>query len=258
MAGSVAEWPGLWKFRPPKASKAAGEGPVDPRSTDGLTKVLGTVRLPGMRSAPAIVMPGEVSSPGGRSGAFGGGGNSGSGGWSQGSVFHFQDAVEDFESAVVVRDHDHTGPLFMRDLAEEFHDLTAAMGVEGRGWFVGENEAGVIGEGAGDGDPLLLTAGEGSGQVIGSVANSQVIQQFLRPESCLTRCDIVDFQGDAHILNGGKEGDEVCLLEDKAHMASAKGSEVDQGVLAFQDSDAADEDMTDGGGIAQPHGAEEG
>ena len=85
------------------------------------------------------------------------------------AVLHLAGAVEHVEGTVVVGDHDDGRAPFVGDLAEEFHDLASAMAVECGGGFVGENEAGLVCEGAGHGHPLLLAAGEGVGEVVCAV-----------------------------------------------------------------------------------------
>jgi len=45
-------------------------------------------------------------------------------------------------------------------VVEEGHDLVAGLGVEVSGGLVGEDDGGVIDQGAGDGDALALAAGE--------------------------------------------------------------------------------------------------
>jgi hypothetical protein len=91
------------------------------------------------------------------------------------TVFHFEDAVEDIERAVIVRDDDDAGVLLAGDFGEEFHDLAAALAVESGGGFVGEDEAGLVGERTGHGDALLLAAGECDGQVVGPWADIEVV-----------------------------------------------------------------------------------
>ena len=46
------------------------------------------------------------------------------------------------------------------ELVEEGHDLIAGVGVEVAGGLVGEDDGGLVDEGAGDGDALALAAGE--------------------------------------------------------------------------------------------------
>ena len=55
---------------------------------------------------------------------------------------------------------DHQGRVILGDLAEAGLDLPLGMAVEGRGRLVEEHDGGALQDGARDGDPLLLAAGE--------------------------------------------------------------------------------------------------
>jgi len=66
---------------------------------------------------------------------------------------------------VVVCDDDDARGLLMGDFAEELHHLSAPVAVERGGGFVGKDEAGLVGQRAGDGHALLLAAGEGVGRL---------------------------------------------------------------------------------------------
>jgi hypothetical protein len=57
---------------------------------------------------------------------------------------------------MVVRDDDDTRAVPVSHITEQFHDLSPANTVERGGRLIGENQAGLIGQGAGDGDTLLL------------------------------------------------------------------------------------------------------
>ena len=61
---------------------------------------------------------------------------------------------------VFVCDQDDGQPLLAVELLEHVEDLDAGARVEVAGRLVGEEEGGVVDEGAGDGDALLLAAGE--------------------------------------------------------------------------------------------------
>ena len=70
------------------------------------------------------------------------------------------DAIGVREDAVVVGDDEDGAFGAAGDLFEDFHDEEAVFGVESGGGFVADDEAWVVDEGAGDGDALLLAAGE--------------------------------------------------------------------------------------------------
>jgi len=55
--------------------------------------------------------------------------------------------------------HDGDAALFI-ELAEQFHQITASRRIEIAGRLVGEDDGGIGDQGAGDGDALLLAAGQ--------------------------------------------------------------------------------------------------
>jgi len=64
-----------------------------------------------------------------------------------------------------VSDEEEGGVHFGAECSDELEGLLGVDGVEGAGGFVGEDELGAVGEGAGDGDALLLADGHFSGAV---------------------------------------------------------------------------------------------
>ncbi len=66
----------------------------------------------------------------------------------------------------VVGDEEEGGVGFFAEGEDEGEGLLGAGGIEGAGGFVGEDELGAVGEGAGDGDALLLAEGHFSGTVV--------------------------------------------------------------------------------------------
>ena len=63
-------------------------------------------------------------------------------------------------------------------LFEQSQDFVAAFAVEGAGGFVGENHRRVVDQRAGDGDALLLAAGEFGRTMLGAVAETQPLEQL--------------------------------------------------------------------------------
>ena len=56
-----------------------------------------------------------------------------------------------------MRGHQH-GLAVFADAAQEFHHFQSRVGVEVAGGFVGEDDIGVVEQGAGDGNALLFAA----------------------------------------------------------------------------------------------------
>src|SRR5690606_23298817 len=82
------------------------------------------------------------------------------------------DAVGDGGDDGVVGDDGGEGAEFAVDAGEGFEDEDAGGDVEGAGGLIAEQDAGALGDGAGDGDALLLAAGELAGEVIGAVGQA--------------------------------------------------------------------------------------
>ena len=76
------------------------------------------------------------------------------------AVVDDRDAVGDGADDRVVGHDDEGAVLSLRQVAEQLEDLPAGLRVEVRGRLVGEEEGRRAGEGARDGDPLLLPARE--------------------------------------------------------------------------------------------------
>ena len=66
--------------------------------------------------------------------------------------------------------HHHEGQALAVQLIKEIENLCGGLGVERAGWFVGEQEAGVVDQRPCNRHPLLLPAGELIGPMVGAVA----------------------------------------------------------------------------------------
>ena len=152
---------------------------------------------------------------------------------------------------MIVRDNDHAGAALVGDLCKEIHDLPAKPAVECGGGFIGEDEVGLIGQGPGDGDALLLAAGEGVGKVVSTRADAEVVEQLLSTLACGLRSGIVDFEGDLHILQRAEERDEIGLLKNKAEVLAAKRPQAHKRLWSVEHRRATNGDLAGGGRIDQ-------
>src|SRR6185369_12166573 len=75
--------------------------------------------------------------------------------------------------------YDDDGVALGLELVEEGHDFDAGFGVEVASGLVGQDDAGAVDEGAGDGDALALSAGELVGLVVHAAVEVDVVQGFL-------------------------------------------------------------------------------
>lgn len=95
------------------------------------------------------------------------------------AVFDIQNPVEDIKGAMIVGDDDDARAALVGDAGKQLHHLPAAPAVERGGRLIGQDQAGLVGQRAGDGDALLLAAGERVGEVIGTRTDAELIQQFV-------------------------------------------------------------------------------
>ena len=81
---------------------------------------------------------------------------------------------------MVVRGRNDGHVLLLAQIAEKFDDGNGGVRIEISRGLVGEDEHGVVGQGAGDGHALLLAAGELAGKVVHSVPEAHALEVFLR------------------------------------------------------------------------------
>ncbi len=159
---------------------------------------------------------------------------------------------------MAVRDDNNARTLLVGDFAEQFHDLPATVAIEGGGGFVGEDEAGLVGQRAGNGDALLLAAGERVRAVVGALGHAEVVEQFHGTPAGRSRRCVIDLHRDLDVLCRGEERNEVRLLKDKAEVLAPKCAQGHQRALGFQHGHASNIDPTPGWGIDQADGRKQG
>ena len=150
-------------------------------------------------------------------------------------------------------DHDDARITFMGHFGKQFHHLAATVAVERGSGFVGQDQARFIGQRPCHGNALLLAAGERIGQVVGAVADAQIVKQLHRPLPCNACGCVIDFQRDLHILQGGKKRNQIGLLEYEAEMMSSEGAQVNLRVFTVHDQFTADDDSPRGRRIDECH-----
>ena len=114
-------------------------------------------------------------------------------------------------------------PSSFDEAAEELHDRAAGAGVELAGRLVGEQEGGLIGEGAGDGDALLLAAGEFVRAVLRAVAEADHVEQRPGALGAGAALGPGEAQRDLDVLGGAEDRDEAEGLEDEAEPVRGAG-----------------------------------
>ena len=168
------------------------------------------------------------------------------------AVAHVEDAVCDLGGLGVVGDHEDGLVELATGFAEHLKDGVGVFGVEVAGGFVGEDDGGTVDEGAGDGDSLLLAAGELVGAVVESALDAEhvgeVIQEGLVEFSPGGRAESGDVVGDFNVAHGREGGEKVEALEDEADLGAAHSGAL--GVGEFGEVCAVDEDRA-GGGVGE-------
>src|SRR5690625_3699064 len=106
-------------------------------------------------------------------------------------------------------------------LVEEPHYLLAGTGVEVAGRFVGEEQRRVHGEGAGDGYPLPLAAGELCGGVAVFLGQSHLLEELHRPGATLAPAHPGVHERHLDILEDGEAGQQVERLEHETDVVVA-------------------------------------
>ncbi len=173
-------------------------------------------------------------------------------------VFHFVIRVEHIQRSLVVGDHDHGGSRIVGNAREELHDLPPALAIQGRGRLVGQDHAGLIGEGPSDGNPLLLPPGQHRRKIVGTIVNSQVLQQLPRTAASGGACGSIQFERHLHIFDGRQKRDQVRFLEHETDVSTPKGTQVGMCLRTVQDQRSPNPDLPRGRWVNEADGGQKG
>ena len=134
-----------------------------------------------------------------------------------------QDAVGDLGGLGVVGDHEDGLVELAAGGAEHGEDGVGVLGVEVAGGLVGEDDGGAGDEGAGDGDALLLAAGELVGAVVEAALDVEQVGEVVEEDWSVLEglAEGGDVVGDLDVAHGGEGGQEVEALEDEADLGAA-------------------------------------
>lgn len=111
-------------------------------------------------------------------------------------------------------------------VAEFFAEAFAGGAIEGREGFVEEEDAGLDGEGSGEGGALLFAAGDLTRVAIGEGGDAPGFQEGLDAAIAFMRSQALEAEGD--VLGDGEVGEEGAILEEESD-ASLLGGKVDVG-----------------------------
>ena len=100
-------------------------------------------------------------------------------------------------------DDDDDFVVFVGEVAEDFDDFFFGVFVEVAGGFVGHDNRGIGGEGAGNGDALLLTAGEFADKTLAFFGgDADFFEIFIRVGFAVVEIGSdFDVFGGSHVLN---------------------------------------------------------
>ena len=111
------------------------------------------------------------------------------------AALHQADPVGQLEGLLlVVGDQDGGDAELPLDLPQVAPELGADLDVERAERLVEQQHRGLVGEGAGEGDPLLLAAGELVGVAVAEAAEAHAVEQLLAPPRPLGRRHLADLQ----------------------------------------------------------------
>jgi hypothetical protein len=137
------------------------------------------------------------------------------------AVAHADDALGPGGNVVFVGDHDD-GLAHGVELRQALHNLVAGLGVEVAGRLVGQDDTGIIDQSPGDGDALLLAAGQLHGAVIEAIAQADHVGQVEAPFACpLGQVNALVEQGNLDVLDNRVLRQQVVRLKDEAQIAAA-------------------------------------
>ncbi len=170
----------------------------------------------------------------------------------QAAVLQLDAAVGLARDVGVVRDHED-GVAGLVQLAKNFHHDGFVGLVEIAGGLVGEDQLGLIYQGAGDGDALLFAAGKLRRQMREAIAEADATKGF---GSLRFVGDAVEVLREHHVFYGGEIWDEMKLLEDEADFFGAVADELRFG--EFCEIGAIDDYSAGGKGVKAAEDVDEG
>src|SRR5262249_22629844 len=142
------------------------------------------------------------------------------------AVFHPDDANRmTAGQLLVLRDEHERGAVIADMRLKDLHDSGSVLAVEVAGRLIGKQQPRAIDKGAGDGNTLLLAAGQLAGQVFQAMPQADRIERLLCGPASLAPGSPAEYQRQLNVRPCGPRGDEVERLEDHADDSQAVGGE---------------------------------
>ena len=117
-------------------------------------------------------------------------------------------------------DHNRDAQLFV-DVLDECQDGVGRVGVQRTGGLIAEQDFGVGGQRTGDGDALLLAAGELGGVGVGLIGQAHHFQQLFCTLFGVGLLHARQLHREADVLQAAALHQQVELLEDHGDIAAA-------------------------------------
>ena len=112
----------------------------------------------------------------------------------------------------IVRGHDH-GETAALQLLDERQNGRARFAVELAGGLVGDDEVGLVGKGASDGNALHFSTGELMWAVFQAMAKADTLQEIARSLTSFAPRELVFDHRQLHVFERGQHGQEIEALE---------------------------------------------
>ena len=130
-------------------------------------------------------------------------------------VFEGDDTPGFFYHTGIVGGKDEGDLLLPVQLFHDVEQVLGGVGVEVGGGFVGQDEFGLGGQGAGHGDALLLSSRELAGAAVEAVAQAHGLQQLYGPFRAFGFGPALQVHDKLHVLQGREHRQQVVGLKDK-------------------------------------------
>ena len=125
----------------------------------------------------------------------------------------------------------HDDQLVCRDLLQDLHDLHRGLRIQRARRLVGQQDIGIIDQGARDGHALHLSAGKLVGLFVDLIAESDLFQRLRCAASALGFAHARDRQRQLHVGEHALMRDQIVGLKDKTNRMIAIGVPIGVGVV---------------------------
>src|SRR5579863_2356615 len=130
------------------------------------------------------------------------------------TIPHVDDAIEIDDRFGIVRDHDDGLTQILVELTKHLKNDFGILGVEIAGRLVGEENFGFVDDGAGDGNALLLAAGEFGRFVVHTTGETEHLGDDI--EAVRIKAVAMNELSDGDIAFGGEGREKIEALKDEA------------------------------------------